>query len=77
MPELKVSAQLLQQLLALRGMARIVDEQGNLVGTFHPVSRPPYDDIEVPPMTREQIEEAKTTPGRPLSEVVRDLRQRP
>lgn len=53
------------------------DESGRVVGYFHPAKHTCPPDFYEPPITREEVERLVNEPGgRPLAEILADLRSK-
>jgi hypothetical protein len=74
--EIVVDAKLAEALRAIKGTVEIVDAEGQYLGTFSPPVRltappPGYK----PPFTDEELDRlSKVRTGRPLEDILRDLR---
>jgi hypothetical protein len=76
MTQITIDASIRDKLLAAREPVRLVDVEGHVLGTFNPVALPPYDPELIPPPTSpEEVERRFSQPGRPLVEILLDLRQ--
>ena len=79
MTTITVTPDLLKMLKGLVGPLEFRDQDGNLLGAFHPVGeKPTYEQIMATcPYTEEELDEAaKQTGGRILSEILKDLEQK-
>ncbi len=62
---------------AVVGNAEIRDEQGTLVGFFSPAATPEtVDQYECPVSEEELLRRSREGGGRPLADILRDLRKR-
>jgi len=68
------------QLRNLAEPLEILDEDGRVLGVFSPISTPGrlrYEDVEVP-FTNEEVQRLlQQPPGRPLADILADLKKQP
>ena len=66
----------IQKLKAVATMAEVRDEQGTLVGYFHPAVTPETVDQYECPLSEEELRRvASEGGGRPLADILSDLRK--
>ncbi|NUQ62154.1 MAG: hypothetical protein HUU20_06685 [Pirellulales bacterium] len=67
----------IQKLKAVASGVEVRDDQGTLIGYFHPVVSPEAVDQYECPVTEEELRRrSQEAGGRPLSDILRDLRDR-
>ena len=75
MTQITLDSSQVQQLADGPTLVECRDESGKLVGVLHTVG--PSDKSKIPDFTLEQLEQFRNEPGgRPLSEILADLRKR-
>lgn len=77
MDHIKLDSQTAALLLSRKERVELRDPDGNVLGYFEPSARAvKYSDIEIP-FTAEELKQAsRQTTGRPLEDILRDLRAR-
>ena len=66
----------IQKLKAVAAIAEVRDEQGTLVGYFHPAVTPETVDQYECPLSEEELRRrAQEGGGRPLADILNDLRK--
>jgi hypothetical protein len=77
MPSLILEQSAIDQLKSVEGGVEVRDCRGNLIGYFHPAVNPnDVDQYECPLSDDELLRRARESGGRPLSEILDDLRKR-
>ena len=75
MVQIKIDAATRERLRAAEGTVELVDENGHCVGYFQRILPPPYDESLIPPMSAEELQRRLAEPGRPLADILKDLKE--
>ena len=75
MVQIKIDAATRERLRAAEGTVELVDENGHCIGYFQRILPPPYDESLIPPMSPEEIQRRLAEPGRPLADILKDLKE--
>ena len=77
MPSLILEQSVIDELKAVKVGVEVRDRQGNLIGFFHPAITPAdVDQYECPVGEKELLRRAQQGGGRPLADILHDLRKR-
>ena len=76
MTQITIDAKTREKLRAAKDVVRLVDESGQVIGTFKPADVPPYElDLTSPTPKEELDRRAADKTGRPLSELLEEYRR--
>jgi hypothetical protein len=70
MTRITIDEQTREKLRAAREVVQIVDQDGEVLGTFKPLDVPPYDPGLIPPINAEELRRRTAEPRRYTTEEV-------
>lgn len=70
MTQIVVDAQTKDEVLRETNVVEVVDAQGNMLGFFRPMRRPPSDSVSIPPLTEAELDRRAAQPGKYTTEEV-------